>query len=446
MKNGLYLTERDSVSFNDWFVEAYMASQPETGNRIACKNVTIVITEDCNFACTYCYMHHKTAKRMDYGTVSDVVDFLLNRDLLNGYISCEESPCVILDFIGGEPLLEIDAIDHFMDYFIYKAFQLNHPWAYNYVISMSSNGSLYNTPKVQNFIKKFKGRVHIGISIDGKKELHDTCRIYKDGRGTYDDVIKAVMLRFRNGEDPSTKITLASENLKYLAESAIHLFNIGYRFLYCNVVFEDVWNMELARILYAEMKKLANIIINDSLYEKHYISLFSESIGYPVSPEDNKNWCGGDGEMLAIGPDGTCYPCLRYMEYSFANPERKPLTIGNIQTGIIDKDESEDLKCLTCITRRSQSTKECFDCPIGSGCAWCSAFNYDCFGTADKRTTFHCPMHKARVLANVYYWNKLYQKLDLNDIYEFHMPDDWALEIVSEDELSFLKKISKKEM
>ena len=190
MKNGMYLTERDSITFNDWFVEAYQTSHPGNGNKISCKNVTIVITEDCNFACTYCYMHHKSPKRMDHGTVREVVDFLLNQDLLNGYVSCEESPCIILDFIGGEPLLEIDAIDIFMDYFIYKSFQLNHPWAHNYVISMSSNGSLYNTSKVQRFVKKFMGRVNIGISIDGKKELHDSCRVYRDGRGTYDDVIK----------------------------------------------------------------------------------------------------------------------------------------------------------------------------------------------------------------------------------------------------------------
>ena len=324
--------------------------------------------------------------------------------------------------------------------------ELNHCWKDNYVISMSSNGSLYNTSKVQDFIKKFMGRVHIGISIDGTKELHDSCRIYKDGKGTYDDVIKAVKKRFMNKEHPSTKSTLAPENLKYLYDSTFHLFNIGYKFIHCNVVFEDVWTIEDARLLYQELKKIANVIIDEDLYKEHYLSMFAETIGSPLSPDENNNWCGGDGSMLAIGTDGTCYPCLRYMEYSFANKDRKPMIIGNIYDGILSKEDSKDLQCLSCITRRSQSTDECFNCSIANGCAWCSALNYDCFGTADKRTTYHCDMHKARVLANVYFWNMLYRKLDMDKKFEFHVPDNWALEIISRDELSLLKKMSKGEV
>jgi uncharacterized protein len=52
-------------------------------------------------------------------------------------------------------------------------------------------------------------------------------------------------------------------------------------------------------------------------------------------------------------------------------------------------------------------------------------------------------MHKARVLANVYFWNSLYRKLNLEKRFEFHMPDEWALEIVDKDELSLLKNLSK---
>lgn len=54
MKNRLYLTEKDSPTFSDWFTDAYLANNPNIQNKVTCKNVTIVITEDCNFACTYC--------------------------------------------------------------------------------------------------------------------------------------------------------------------------------------------------------------------------------------------------------------------------------------------------------------------------------------------------------------------------------------------------------
>ncbi|MEG2136087.1 MAG: hypothetical protein RR150_08365, partial [Clostridia bacterium] len=73
-------------------------------------------------------------------------------------------------------------------------------------------------------------------------------------------------------------------------------------------------------------------------------------------------------------------------------------------------------------------------CPIASGCGWCSAYNYEIYGTPNKRATFICPTHKARVLANGYYWNKLYRKLSLADRLACHVPREWALEIVPEGE------------
>lgn len=98
---------------------------------------------------------------------------------------------------------------------------------------------------------------------------------------------------------------------------------------------------------------------------------------------------------------------------------------------------------MAAVTRRSQSTDECFACPIASGCSWCSAYNYQCTGTPDKRVTYICPMHKARVLANAYYWNKLHRRQGERTRYRLDIPDDWALEIISDAELEMLKSLSK---
>ena len=51
---------------------------------------------------------------------------------------------------------------------------------------------------------------------------------------------------------------------------------------------------------------------------------------------------------------------------------------------------------------------------MASGCAWCQGENYDASitGTIFERATAICKMHKARVRANNYFWNRLYQKLE----------------------------------
>ena len=66
------------------------------------------------------------------------------------------------------------------------------------------------------------------------------------------------------------------------------------------------------------------------------------------------------------------------------------------------------------LDRCTQSTQECIDCEVAEGCAWCQGENYDAADTNTiyQRSTAICKMHKARVRANNYYWNKLYNKLD----------------------------------
>jgi hypothetical protein len=94
------------------------------------------------------------------------------------------------------------------------------------------------------------------------------------------------------------------------------------------------------------------------------------------------------------------------MKYSLAlEPE---LSIGDIWEGIPQKNDCLD--CLGCITRQSQSSQECLDCTVSSGCGWCTGYNYDKFGSANKRATYICWTHRARCMASHYYWNRIKEK------------------------------------
>ena len=53
-------------------------------------------------------------------------------------------------------------------------------------------------------------------------------------------------------------------------------------------------------------------------------------------------------------------------------------------------------------------------------------------------------MHQARVMANAYYWNKLYRLLDMEDRFDLNIPEDWALEIISKNEFEMLTELAKK--
>ena len=142
--------------------------------------------------------------------------------------------------------------------------------------------------------------------------------------------------------------------------------------------------------------------------------------------------------MISIDYKGDIYPCIRYMESSLGD-DREPLIIGNVYTGILATEKNKAcLSCLECVTRRTQSDDICYYCPIGSGCSWCSAYNYQAFGTPDKRACYICVMHIARALANVRMWNKYYISSGLNKTFINHVPDEWAGQIIDDDELQYL--------
>lgn len=463
LKNGLYMTSGDFPQWQDYITNLFNSHDlvytdnilknhsddacDSTADRskLACKNITFVVTESCNLACTYCYECHKTNRRMSKEIAKQAVDFIFDEELVNGYYTKEDSPSVILDFIGGEPLLEIDIIDYIVEYFKQKAFELDHPWATNYAINITTNGVLFNTKKVQDFLKRNKDTVSVGITIDGNKKLHDACRVFPDGSGSYDIVEKSIKTWLQTESKPQTKITLCPENVQYLNEALKNVWNLGITGAYTNCVFENVWKIKDARILYNEMIKLADYLLEDQNYEKYYCSLYDEGIG--SSLKDKQNWCGGNGDMLAIAPDGKCYPCIRFMKYSLSNPNVVEQPIGDIWNGLDSKKKNPWLLKLCSIDMTTQcghdDNKKCLTCPISSGCALCTGFNYDYYGDPNHKAPFICDTHKARVLANVYYWNKLYQQLNIDKKFKCNVPKEWALQIISEDEYNKLMDLQK---
>ena len=377
------------------------------------KEITFQITEDCCMACTYCYQHHKTNNKMTFDIAKKIIDKLLNNEL--EFCTTNEYFAINIDFIGGEPLMEIDLIEQIIEYTLTQMVKLQHPWLEHIRFDMNSNGLLYNTPKVQEIFKKYHDFIGLSISLDGNKELHDKCRIDLEGQGTYDRVINNIKLYEQQyGKLPTTKMTLSPNNISYTYDALINLIDLGYFDAPFNCVFEKGWDFSHAKIYYKELKKVADYLIDNNLYNKINIKRFNEN-WYQFVENDNQNWCGGtDTKGAAFDYHGDIYPCLRYMESSL-NGKQKPLILGNINTGsLVTKEEKENYNLLSNITRRSQSTDECFYCPIGAGCAWCSGFNYEEFGTPNKRATYICCMHKAESLANVYYWNKLYQYLGID--------------------------------
>jgi uncharacterized protein len=369
------------------------------------KSITFIVTKDCQLACKYCYLVGKNSKeRMSWNVAKSAIDYILDQE------DAFQEESVVWDFIGGEPFLEIDLIDKICDYIKIELYRRDHHWFNSYRFSLTTNGINYHEKKVQNFIEKNKKHLSIGLTIDGTQKKHDINRIYKNsGKGSYLDVVKNIPIWMEQFPFESTKVTISSADIPYIKESVLHIYSLGIHQVNINCVFEDVWKEGDDLLFEEQLVELADVIIDNDYYKDYVCTFFSEHIGKPMDPiNDNQNWCGA-GKMLAVDAAGNFYPCTRFAAYSLRS---KPAwIIGNIHDGI----DQNKLRPFLTLDRITQSSQECINCEVASGCAWCQGENYDAADTHTiyQRATAICKMHKARVRANNYYWNKLFRKLEL---------------------------------
>lgn len=424
--NGMYLTEADCDDYPGIFEEHAKLVGSCGKNCNACQannivTITFVMSEDCNLNCTYCYEKGKTKRKMSKEIAKKAVDFILSEQMYP-YFDKNKVKGVVIDLFGGEPFMNAEVMTYVADYFNEQCIIHKPEWFLNSMFSVTSNGTLYFNDKVQEFINKNRTKLSLGITIDGDKALHDACRVFYNNRGSYDIVVEAIKHWNQiSTTASSTKVTIAPGNVDKIFEAFKHLWEeVGIQIISSNCVFEEGWELSHAKELYKQLKAVADYLIDNDLYDKYYTSFFDEGCALPANDDAlNRNFCGGNGAMLAIGVDGKLYPCMRFAQYALGENIEHP--IGHLDTGINLEDAW--LINLQNITMRSQSPKECLECEVSSGCGICTGYHYDHFNDVNKRATYICDMQKARACAAAYYYNKLYKKLNLDKEFELKIPN-----------------------
>jgi radical SAM peptide maturase (CXXX-repeat target family) len=404
------------------------------------RSITFQITEQCTLRCSYCYQIDKKESTMSIETARKCVDLLFqmyDEDNKEAFIN-KDTKAIILDFIGGEPLLNVKAIEYICDYFVSCCLKRNHPWLENFRISIISNGDLYFTDESQAFLEKWQDFLSFTITIDGPEEIHNTCRVNKNGDGNFKNAF-AALKHYRDNyyPNPSTKVTIAPENLKDFEKIINFFLSNNITDIHINPAFEPEWTYEDAQAYYYELRKIANILLENPNFS---FSIFREQSFSPLPETELNTYCGGNGDMLAFDPFGKAYPCVRYMTSSLGN-DVPPLIIGDYNGLYITEEQKEILSSLKSITRRTENTDECFFCPIARGCGECSAWNYQSAKKLGCRNINICPMHKAASLANVYFWNKYYRLHKINARFRMFLSKTEALRIIDRTEYFLLRAL-----
>lgn len=239
------------------------------------RTITFIVTKDCQLVCKYCYL---VGKNPNEKMTLDVAKKAVDKILENSYFFNEER--VVWDFIGGEPLLEIDLITNIVDYIEMRLEALSHHWKNNYGIRITTNGLLYKSQKVQNFISKYQNILNLSISIDGTKRKQDLNRVFPNGKGSCKKLLmtkKKLPVRFTGQHFTIDKV---------LIKDAIRQANISNQ--------DTVLDIGAGKgFLTVHLLKIANNVVaieNDTALVEHLRKLFSDARNVQVVGCDFRNF------------------------------------------------------------------------------------------------------------------------------------------------------------
>jgi len=152
----------------------------------------------CNLDCSYCFYLEKEALYPPRRR------FLMDDDVLRDYvaqnIAGETGPEVLFTWQGGEPMLR--GLD-----FYRRAVELQRELAGGKTVrnALQTNGTLLDDAWCV-FLRD--AGFTVGISLDGPRDLHDAERVDKQGRGTFDAVMRGIALLQAYGIDFNVLVTV----------------------------------------------------------------------------------------------------------------------------------------------------------------------------------------------------------------------------------------------
>ncbi len=282
--------------------------------------VVLQVTEDCNCRCRYCVYEDRygtwgkrSKRRMEWEVARLAIDdFLEHCDYYN---SLAETGGIA--FYGGEPLLNFPLIKQCVEY-VRKKVENDPPF------HITTNGSL-----LRGEIADFSAseRFYICVSLDGPAHIHDHCRIFRDGSGTWKVVIENIeeflekYPEYKTNGKLSLNVVLSPFGSAVAVEEFFSSFEL---FSTIKIEIETVilTNSELFDFLSPKNRRIPDI---DMLYQKFLRNLASGAIN---KDPNNKMWCiqrgyyenkfrlfhnrdvAQPGKILSgqVGPRGTCIP------------------------------------------------------------------------------------------------------------------------------------------
>jgi uncharacterized protein len=293
---------------------------------------------------------------------------------------------VEVDFFGGEPLVNFETVKKAVAY----GKEIEKQGNKKFHFTITTNGTLLDRGKIDYINENMDNVV---ISLDGRKNVHDSMRYYRNGKGSYDEIVASAreLVGGRAGKSYYIRGTFTSRNLDF-SEDVFHIAKLGFDEISIEPVVGGgqpfhITDRHIDAIL-DEYERLAKRYL-EYIEQGNRLRFYHFNINLYGGPCLQRRIvaCGAGFEYLAVSPEGHFYPCHQFVG-------QQQFIMGDVYRGIDDfRGISEKFKRCNIITK-----KECRECWAKYFCSGgCHANAFFSNGSIAIPNDLACIMQRKRI-------------------------------------------------
>lgn len=335
------------------------------------KVIILIITYDCNLRCSYCYEPKKAHHRMSAEKAKEILRNEID-NLDDSYTN------VIIQFMGGEPLLSFDLMKDVSEWIWSQDFKVE---VRN--IHAPTNGTIL-TEEMKGWLTTNKDRFSLALSFDGDRLMQNINR---------SDSYKDIDLDFfaKTFPNVAVKMTLSPQTIDHFYEGFRYLHEKGFNEVGPSLAIGDNvgWTQQHLTILSQQLKLIVEYLIENP--HIHKVGNFDIPVWDILDKDSIDRSCRVGKDIICYDYNGITYPCHIF----------SPVTL-DIDRAIQSK--SIDFK------KVRNSPTPCTKCVLKRACTRCYGINYRDRGNCVTPAPFDCAQFKLFFFANCRYQILLAQK------------------------------------
>ncbi len=235
------------------------------------------------------------------------------------------------------------------------------------------------------------------LSLDGRKEVNDRMRPFRNGKGSYELIVPKFQkfAELRENKDYYIRGTFTRENMDF-AKDVLEFADLGFKSMSIEPVvaqadeYYAIREEDIPQIM-EEYDNLAVEYIKRHK-EGNGFNFFHFNIDLQQGPCVAKrlSGCGSGTEYLAVTPWGDFYPCHQFVG-------QEEYLLGNVDDGLLNTAIRDEFKL--CNVYAKDKCKDCFARFYCSG--GCAANSYNFHGNITDAYDIGCEMEKKRVECSI---------------------------------------------